>query len=211
MKTQIKKHVQLLVVAAVVVFSWNVSLADDLNPPSYRGGPLSVFAEWQQIPGAVPLQLTGYDWVDDTDPDTTLYPMDPPDIIDLEDNNYEFYLPNWIDKLPVKYMRLQLTWIGSDVPPDIIGLTGTDGADVVFGNIVNTSPIDVLDPATGLFYQYYDIEFKPNPDQERWLVHVPDTALLTQAVVDTISTVPEPATMMLLGLGSFLLRKKRNV
>ena len=210
MNTQITHHVQFIVIAALVVLSFNAARADDLNPPDFRDDPLSVYAHWEQIPGTPFLELTGYNSVDDTDPDTTLYPMNPPDIIEPEDNNYEFYLPNFIDKLPIKYMRLQLTWEGSDLPLDVIGLAGSDGINPVYGNIVYSSPVTTLaDPTAILYYQYHDIEFEPNPDQERWLVHVTDDVQLVQAVADTVSTVPEPATLLLLGIGGLVLQRRR--
>jgi hypothetical protein len=177
MKTQITQPVRFIVIAALAAVLTTTVFADDLNPPAYRDDPLSVFAHYEQIPGTPFLELTGYNTVDDTDPDTTLYPMAPPNIIEPETNNYEFYLPNFIDKLPIKYMRLQLTWEGSNLPPDVVGLAGSDGINPVFGNIVYSSPVTPLvDPTAVLYYQYHDIEFKPNPDQERWLVHVPDDA-----------------------------------
>ena len=72
---------------------------------------------------------------------------------------------------------------------------------------MDSSP--VTPTATG-FYQYYDIEFKPNPDAERWTVFLPDNAVLIQAVADTVSTIPEPSTLSILSLGGLVLFGKRK-
>ena len=40
MKTQIKNHVRILIVVAIVALTFNVTLGDDLNPAPYRGDPL---------------------------------------------------------------------------------------------------------------------------------------------------------------------------
>ncbi len=152
------------------------------------------------------LTLTAFSNEDDLNPSTFLDSLLPPDyVIPTPDKFYEFALPNFVDEMPIKYMRLQLTWTGNPAPPLDIPISGVDGIDPVPGDIVFTSPITTT--ATGAFYQYYDIEFKPNPDSERWLVYLPDNAFLVQAVADTVSTVPEPATLTLLALGSlsFLL------
>lgn len=203
-----KHFAHILIVAAIAAVTVNATFADDLNPAPYRGDPLSVYGHWQNIDGTANLTMTEFLFVDDADPTTTLDPLAPTDyVIPTPDHVYEFALPNWIDTMPIKYMRLQLTWIGDPTEPLDIPISGVEGTTGVPGNIVFTSPV-VATPVG--FYQYYDIEFKPNPDAERWLVILPDTNLLVQAVADTVSTVPEPATMVLLGFGGLLLRKRRS-
>jgi len=209
MYTHNKIHAKLLVVAATMALTVNFTLADDLTPPAYRGDPLSVFAHWQNIDGTANLTLTDFTFQDDTDPSTTLHPLVPIDyIIPSPNHEYKFHLPNFIDKMPIKYMRLQLTWTGNPLPPTGLILSGVEGVSGVPGNVVFTSPVNPL--ATGAFYQYYDIEFMPNPDMERWSVFLPDNAFLVQAVTDTVSTVPEPATITTLMLGSLLFLRKRS-
>jgi hypothetical protein len=201
-----KKHVHFLAIAAIAAFTINISLADDLNPPAYRGDPLSVYAHWQGAPGTPFLLLDNFNAVDNADPLTFLDPLQPPPLVLGPD--YLFELPNFVDDLPIKYMRLQLTWELDPAGPDIIDIFGEDSGGLVSGNIVYTSPLLTVDPAAAIFYQYYDIEFKPNPDLERWFIISPN-APLVQVVVDTVSTVPEPATMILLGLGGLLIRKRK--
>lgn len=209
MENQIKNHVQLLFVAALLAFSLNVAFGDDLNAPDYRGDPLSVHAHWQNLAGGPILDLIAFSSVDDTDPTTTLFPAPPTAVVTpTADKDYEFYLPNFIDELPVKYMRLQLTWQFVPTSPTSIDISGVEGTTGIPGTIVSSSAI--INVAPELYYQYYDIEFYPNPDQERWTVFLEDNAQLVQVVADTVSTIPEPSTMAILGFGALTLFRKRK-
>lgn len=214
MYTQIKNQVRFLIVVAIAALTVNSSLADDLNPPAYRGDPLSVYAHWQLDPTGTnalildPTNSAQYNWVDDSDPTTFLDPLPVSAVVAGPD--YQFDLPNFVDDLPIKHMRLQLTWLNDPTPLPIVGLSGIDSSGPVTSTVVFTSPVLTVDPAAGIFYQYHDIEFKPNPDAERWVIISPN-APLVQVVADTVSTVPEPATLSLLALGSvgFLRRRKQ--
>jgi hypothetical protein len=188
------------------------AVADDLNPPSYRGDPLSVFAEWQLIQGTTTLNLTQYNWVDDNDPSTTLHPLQVSNPVSPNSaNSYQFQLPNFIDTQPIKHLRLQITWINTPQLPLSIQTQAMDGVTTVIGTIVYAStPVSIA--AIGGTYQYFDIDFVPNPDFERVLVNLPADAVLWQTVIDTVSTVPEPATLGLLALGGLMSiqRKQRQ-
>ena len=214
MNTHVNKFAHILIMVVIAALTVNVASADDLNPAPYRDDPLSVHAHWQVIPGTQILELVDFSSVDDSDPSTILDPLPPSNPVDpISDPTgvgkaYQLNLPNWIDDLPVKYMRIQLTWEDSGIPPVIDGLSGIDSSGPVTVNPVFSSPIfPGIDPFT--LYQYHDFELYPNPDAERWLVVLPDNVLLTQVVTDTVSTIPEPATMALLAFGSVLLRKRR--
>ena len=217
METQIKNHVRMLVVVAVAALTLNVAFADDLNPPVYRGDPLSVYAHWQLGTTGTndlvlnPANPAEYNWVDDSDPTTFLSSLLPSDIVTGPD--YQFQLPNFIDKMPVKYMRLQLTWqTDPAVPPTpltILGPSGEESGSPVAGNIVFSSAIIPVVADGSIVYQYHDIEFYPNPDWERWAIISPNEPLV-QVVVDTVSTIPEPATLSMLAFGSLALFRKRK-
>ncbi|MBM4102625.1 MAG: PEP-CTERM sorting domain-containing protein [Planctomycetes bacterium] len=214
MNTQVRNSLKthlLTILAVAMVVPWSVATADDLNPPLYRGKPLSVFAEWQLVPGSTILNLTQSNWVDDNDPSTTLHPL--PFSNPVQPNapgQYQFQLPNWIDKEPIKYMRVQLTWMGDLNPPISLASQALDGTNTIWGQTVNISPLQV-DAAQIKAYQYYDLIFQPNPDFERVNVTLNPNSVLSQVVIDTVSTVPEPATMGLLGLGALnLLWRKRS-
>lgn len=209
MNTQIKNQfVSFLAVAAILTFSWGIARGDDLNPPPYRGNPLSVNAQWNLVPGSTILNLTNWSSVDDTDPSTYLYPnFTPTAQIQPNGGIYQLQLPNWVDNMPLKDMRLQLAWAGTNQVPINLFSEGLDGVNLIQATITGISPVI---PTSAGFYQYIDFQFLPNPDFERIHVELPATNYLTQAVVDTVSTVPEPATIGLLGLGVLGLLKRRR-
>jgi hypothetical protein len=211
MNKKIRKLIQshlLTILAVALVVPWSVATADDLNIPTYRGGPLSVSAQWNYIPGSTILNLTNWSSVGNSDPTTYLYPnFTPTSQITPNNGIYQFQLPNWVDNMPIKYLRLQLAWGGTTASPINIFSQGLDGVNPVVANLVFTSTPQIL---TSGVYQYFDFTFGPNPDFERVNVQLPANNYLTQAVVDTVSTVPEPATLVMLGLGALSLIRHRR-
>jgi len=210
MKTQ--KQIQTVVLAAVigVIFSGSAVLGHDITPPPYRGAPLSVYAHWNLVAGSTTLNLTNWSSQDDTDPTTYLYPnfTTPNPQVTPNGGSYDFQIPNWVDNMPIKYLRLQMTWVGTTQSPLNILTQGLDGVNPVVGNITFASTPIIL---TSGVYQYFDFEYKPNPDFERIHVTLPGNNYLIQTVVDSVSTIPEPATLALLGIGGLAMRyKKRN-
>lgn len=186
---------------SVVALSWTPARGHDLNPPSYRGQPLSVHAHWNVDPasGSWDLGLTQFSWVDDTDPTTYLHSTIVPNPVVKDPNNgYQFILPNFVDELPLKQLRIQLTWSGTTQPPVAVTGYGLDIGQHIPGAVTFVStPLVFTQPDGG--YQFFDMEFRPNPDLEFLYVTVPSDGHLDQVVIDTIST-PEPASLSLVGL-----------
>lgn len=197
-----------LTVCLVVAWSWTSAYADDLNPPDYRGKPLSVYAHWSADASGL-LTLDQFSWVDDDDPATFLHPLDPSFLVPPPTSGiYEFQLPNIVDELPIKYLRLQLTWVGITQPPIGVTSVGMDTGQVVPGVLTYASvPLVFTQPDGG--YQYFDFEFRPNPDFERINIQLPPDATLVQVVVDTIS-IPEPATLLLLLTSGLVVPRRRR-
>jgi hypothetical protein len=211
MKPQLKDLFQfvLLVVSVCSLMFSNTAFAHDLNPAPYRGDPLSVYSHWELVPGTNILNLTNWNSVDDIDPATYLYPnFTPTPQIQPNGDIYQLQLPNWVDDMPVKYMRLQLAWENTLQPPVNVFSEGLDGVNLISGMVTFVSPLLQIGPGTS--YQYYDFEFYPNPDFERIHVQVAPGGLLSQVVVDTVSTVPEPATIAILTLGGLGVRSWRR-
>lgn len=194
---------------SVVALSWTPARGHDLNPPSYRGQPLSVHAHLNADPtsGSWGLGLSQFSWVDDSDPSTYLHSMTVPSPVGKGPNNdYQFMLPNFVDELPLKLLRMQLTWTGTTQPPVNIHGYGLDLGQYIPGILTFAStPLVFTQPDGG--YQYFDFEFRPNPDLEFLYVTVPADCYLDQVVIDTIST-PEPASLSLLAARLALLRRR---
>lgn len=193
----------------VLALSWTSAYGDDLNPPDYRGDPLSVYAHWSADASGV-LIMDQFSWVDDGDPATFLHPLQPSIQVPPPTSGiYQFQLPNIVDELPIKYMRVQLTWTGTTQPPVNVFSEAMDGIQLIPGILTYASgPLVFTQPDGG--YQYFDFEFRPNPDFERINVQLPPDALLVQVVVDTVSTVPEPTTLIFLSAGALAMARRRR-
>lgn len=216
MKTHIRQSFRfafLLSAALALTLVVGVTLADDLNPAPYRGDPLSVFVHWSGDAGLP--QQPDWTWVDDSDPSTYLFPEFLPHFSIIPDPTglgtlYEFIIPNIVDELPLKLLRIQLTWVGpTSAPPLGVDGVGIDGGNSSAGVVTHASSPSVhTQPPGG--YQFFDIEFRPNPDFEILRVNLPPGAELVQVVIDSISTIPEPATMGLLVCGGAVMVGLRN-
>jgi hypothetical protein len=192
--------------------------AHDREPPDWRGDPLSAFFHWlpanPDVPGSGVLPEPEYWWVDDDDPDTFFLEHILPQLTTESGTDGEYLileLPNFFDELPLKLMRVQLTWTGPTPPTitEIIGFSGPTGASS--GQIDYSSPIWPYTQPTG-GYQYHDLSIRPNPDWEVLTIHVPDGVVIDQIVVDTISTIPEPSALLLVlgaAAGFVMLPRRR--
>lgn len=187
---------------------------DDLNPPSYRGGPLSTSAEWDFLTAQMP---------DNIQPDGTTVPLvigDAAPLLnaafpvgaphpsgatfgDIEwnttsnggyrggpegDGGLVFNVPNWIDTEPEKRLRLQVTYRGGPPPTAVFGFLGVPGSsDGVTGGLARRVPDTDPSLPNNSAYFYEDWLLYPNPDWEQVVVFVPTGTFVDQVVIDTIS------------------------
>ncbi|MBZ0267292.1 hypothetical protein K8I85_03990, partial [bacterium] len=142
----------LLVLAAPAV-------ADDFNPPAFRGDPLTVQVEWEfettNMIDVVPIVLNSVGdgthvlgnafthahpqqmfWEPDPgEPgDGRISTDDLPGVVDC-------YLVNWIDPYPFKYVWVQIAYGGQGVPTiyEVVAPNEqtNDWPDPVFGTVIN--------------------------------------------------------------------------
>ena len=214
------KRVALLCAATIAALTLNSALAEDYNPPTWRGDPGTTRQQWEfttfdGTPGSynlVPPDLfssnpaidAGTFSVDYDPPDTDWVPLwqgatgvwrvESPGNITLE-------LPNFDDDNPLKEIWMQITFAAEN-----------DEDPWVSTSPVYTPPITVTDKvANGDYWNVtYHITIEPNPASETiWIQPVGCTLYVDQIVVDTICT-PEPASVMLLGLGAIGLLRRRK-
>lgn len=192
---------------AVLLSVATSSVAEDLNPPGYRGLPNSTSAEWgftapgpAFFPGGGSVSTV----VGNTGPPApgvgTPFPFCvlggtasfvPGGIAGgSAGGTIACNIPNWHDNEPVKRQRVQVTYKGPK--PSIrkfcfLGVPGSSAA------VTETLIAEVLDTtlallASGSSYFYQDWECRPNPDWEQVVVDVPPGTVIDQLVVDTISS-----------------------
>lgn len=196
----------LLAAAASLLALAPASLADDFAPPTYRGSPLSVTAEWEfQNP------ISGFDipttnFTSNGDGISILYPgfttkaeLNSPTewtwsnydgdgaitAVNPNGSSIAFKVQNWIDLLPDKFLRIQITW-GGQAPPFGTILDAIKGVPptVYHGTLLSSVPVDAT-------HFYEDWIIHPNPDWESFVLMVPFNTALDEVIIDTVS-LPAP-------------------
>lgn len=198
--------------------------ADDFAPPSYRGAPLSVEAEWEwaQPPSDfffMPPDVfnivggnsgetlyngfqthaevdftTDWMWVPG-DGDGGMTPTNP------SGASMVFNVQNWVDLMPEKDLRMQVTFQG--IAPTITQVLGIDGNLEYSGTLVGHVDFDAN-------HFYEDWSIYPNPDWEQIVMYVPFGTVLDEVYLDTVS-LPAPGVWALLSLAGVLsLRRCRR-
>jgi hypothetical protein len=180
--------------AAVCVLTTAGSASAGPFNPSYRGEPNSVHAvfDWQ---------APATDWI--TSAFTALtssYPLDITPAKASDDGmDTMISLPNFIDELELKLMRIQL-FFDEPVSVDSIGI------EVIAHDPLPTTSQQVGSSGPGTSVAHYiDFEIRPNPDAE-WITIFGNTGggvfpgNLRSIEIDTIS-IPEPGTLALSALG----------
>lgn len=207
------KTSRLLIVVLMVLGLTGFALADDFQPPEFRGDPLSVMVEWDFKTDFTPnlmdirpdqLNVVGdgvhplgdaythahatqsvFWQVDPDDPqDGRAYTLEQPGQID-------FFLVNWTDPYPYKHIWIQITYGGEGVPfvSEVVGPNpGTNTwTDPTYGQPVDNFPVDPIHRI-----EYWVLQ--PNPDREHIYLEIPPFTWVDQIVIDTVST-PSPVTV----------------
>jgi hypothetical protein len=181
--------------AALVVVMAVPAFAGPFDP-AYKGGPDSVHVAFDWNTFNTPWNVSEFSV------GATSYPVSNQGPSSIEsDPDVAFVVPNLIDELPIKHMRLQLFFDGQ-IDLDLLDVS-----------VVGHDPLGAVATETGRgggsgafpSVYYIDFDIRPNPDWEEIFFNgntaaniVPGNFLRLEA--DTV-TVPEPASAALLAIG----------
>ena len=203
-------------VGVLLLFSQNAQAGFVI--PSYAGQPHSTSSTWNY----------NGDWaVGDsashlTSPFTTVggtYPLTTQDLgcgpgmpclnnnnVFPDRDNLTFYVPNFVDPLSLKLLRIQFKFVSIPNNPNfpdpfVTDVNGFDSTGFVPGQLQLTTKETDMVMTDGVFYSYalFDFTIRPNPDYERFTISRVAGAELKEVRIDTIS-IPEPATLLLVSV-----------
>ncbi len=121
----------------------------------------------------------------------------------------EIDLPNTTLPNPEKRVWIQLTWRDqAGLPPTgpQIELVSVDGPLYEVTPVVSHGDNPML--MGGWKHTVYEFTIRPNPTGE--VIAITGNIDVDEVIVDTWCTIPEPATLALLGLGSMLVLRRRR-
>ncbi len=121
-------------------------------------------------------------------------------------HSLSFSVTNWVDNHTTKDIRVQtITSGGTATVYNISGWQTVKDANSIFlgwGDQFDSG----FDSQNNLNWE--DWRIHPNPNREVITIDLPAGATLDKIAIDTISYTPEPSTLLLLGFGAVMLRRK---
>ncbi len=205
------------VTAIELAFAATTVRADDINPPPWRGLPLTTVAQWEFLnpnigtpDGPIPTVVGdggGTPYYATTGELNWDPVFDGSWIGGDHGGHLNFYIPNWIDEEPWKWLQVQITYRPDPeyptFPPYVTQLTANDPMGISGINQVSATNI-LINPTDNLWHRTELWQIFPNPNSEQFLIAIFPDVVVAQVVVDSWS-VPEPGTMSLAGLGAIML------
>ncbi|GMV25535.1 MAG: hypothetical protein AMXMBFR58_15660 [Phycisphaerae bacterium] len=213
------------VIAALVAGGvQSAATADDFAPPPYRGAPLSVYAEWEFAMPPTNWYFIAPDSFDAVgnglfelyDGFTTHAEVDDPARWTWHPGDGDgeitpaggtggasiaFKLQNWMDILPDKLLRIQVTWSGA-APPMTIAVDGWQGSTT--WKFVQQGS-QVVDPN----HFYEDWRAYPNPWWDVVALWTPEGTAIDEIIIDTVCLpAPTPLAVALAGLMALGRRRR---
>lgn len=210
------------VTAIIVCAAGGAVLADDFQPPSWRGAPGSSWAKWEFNDAGAPVAFppnSGFY----SAPDAGYTPFGTP-TLEARPGGGQSWQGTWAGRPGVWQLSGELIL---DIPNNPVGneykdiqlqLTWHPQAQ---GNmpVTEVSLNSSLDPSTPMmlvsttsaggdwFHSVYSLRLYPNPSHE-WML-ITAGIDVDEVVVDTIC-VPEPASLAVLGLGALAITRRRR-
>jgi hypothetical protein len=211
------KRVAIFSLALCLLFSFGSLWADDYNPPErwIRGDPGTTYQRWEFMDGGALPSAPEEDYIN---------PFGPASLTITDEGETKVWMPsdgeghegvwryenqiiieilNFNEDNPLKEIWIQLTYAAIGVP---LVYADDPGGTRFWGQMVNEEPI--ID--SEYLHATWHIIMEPNPDREIIFIEPRNcTTYIDEIVIDTIC-IPEPATLLMLGLGGLALLKKRR-
>jgi len=208
---------KLLAVCAAIAAYAPVAVADDLNPPPWRGQEGTTYARWEFLtadPNPLPDEQVnpygqadmsvwsgaGQHWMEVWGGRAGVWPLS---------GAMEVWIPNQPEMLPYKDIRVQISW-APQAPGSQPLITEKDSALEAW--LVDEMLLEpTLEPppvGENWIHSTFTIHIEPNPLSET--VRIDGAVMVDEVVIDTIC-IPEPATLGLVMAGGLAALRWRSL